>query len=412
MKVLLIGNGAREHALAHYLVKSGSELYSYMKHLNPGIAKLSKKYVIGSYIDFDNLLQFDVDYAVIGPEKPLALGMADYLNTLNIGVVGPSRSAVKLETSKIFARKLVDTHRPQANPKYYVCKTIEELEVALKVIGTAVIKPDGLTGGIGVKIQGIHLNTHDDIINYAKQILQEDKQFIVEEFLKGKEFTLQAFCAGSRIEPMPLVQDFRTHEIRHSLGSITAPNHDLPEINQKDIEDARHIIRDSFRAMYEDYGVMYQGILYGQFIKTNDGIKLIEYNCRFGDPEALNVLYLLNDNLDDLFYNITQNNMGTPTFKTGEATMSLYLVPQGYPDSPIKDSKITIPTDLPDDINVFYGAVYQEKEGGIIRTIHKRTLALFSSGPSIESVKNKLFESAPKFKGELTFSKNIGNPDS
>ena len=164
MKVLLIGNGAREHAIAHHLVNSGAELYSYMKHLNPGIAKLSEKYAIGNFTDLDNLLQFNVDFAVIGPEKPLATGMADYLNTLNIGVVGPTRSAVKLETSKIFARKLVDQHRPEANPKYYICKSIEELEVALKILDRVVIKPDGLTGGIGVKIQGIHLKTKDDIM--------------------------------------------------------------------------------------------------------------------------------------------------------------------------------------------------------------------------------------------------------
>ena len=208
---------------------------------------------------------------------------------------------------------------------------------------------------------------------------------------------------------MPLVQDYRTHTIRHSLGSISAPEHDLPGIDQRDIEKARQIIRDSFRAMYEDYGFMYQGILYGQFIKTSENnIKLIEYNCRFGDPEALNVLYLLNDNLVDLFYNMTQNNMGTPSFKTGEATMSLYLVPKGYPDAPIKDSKISIPSNLSSDIDVFYGAVYQEKIGGDIRTIHKRSLALFSKDESIESVRKKLFTAAPKFKGELTYSKDIG----
>ena len=408
MKVLLVGNGAREHALAKYLVDGGAELYSFMKHLNPGIAKLSKKYVIGNFTDFDNLLQFDVDYAVIGPEKPLALGMTDYLQTLHIGVVGPTRAAAQLETSKIFARKLVDRHQPDANPHYSVCKSIEELEVALKLIDRVVIKPDGLTGGIGVKIQGIHLNSHDEIINYAKEILQEDKQLIVEEFLTGTEFTVQAFCDGSRIEPMPLVHDYRTPTIRHSLGSVSAPNHDFPGISNNDIEKARNIIRDSFRALYEEYGVMYQGILYGQFIKTQSGIKLVEYNCRFGDPEALNVLYLLKDNPVDLFYNMTQNSMGTPSFKSGEATMSLYLVPKGFlTNNPIKDSKIEIPQ-LPRDIEYFYGAVYQEKPEGEIRTIHKRSLALFAHNSSIEDVRSKLLNFAPKIKGELTWSTDIG----
>ncbi len=409
MKVLLVGNGAREHALAKYLVDGGAELYSFMKHMNPGIAKLSKKYVIGNFTDFDNLLQFDVDFAVIGPEKPLALGMSDYLQTLHIGVVGPSRAAAQLETSKIFARKLVDRHQPDANPHYYVCKSIEELEVALKLIDRVVIKPDGLTGGIGVKIQGIHLQSHDEIINYAKEILQEDKQFIVEEYLKGTEFTVQAFCDGSRIEPMPLVHDYRTPTIRHSLGSVSAPSHDYPGITKNDIEHARNIIRNSFRAMYEEYGVMYQGILYGQFIKTENDIKLIEYNCRFGDPEALNVLYLLKDNPVDLFYNMTQNNMGTPSFKTGESTMSLYLVPKGFlSNNPIKDSVIEIPK-LPEDVDYFFGAVYQEKPNGEIRTIHKRSIALFSHNSSIEEVRKKLFDIAPKVKGELTWSEEIGS---
>jgi phosphoribosylamine--glycine ligase len=408
MKVLLVGNGAREHALAKHLVNGGAELYSFMKHLNPGIAKLSKKYVIGNFTDFDNLLQFDVDFAVIGPEKPLSLGMTDYLQTLHIGVVGPTRAAGRLETSKTFARKLVDRHQPDANPKYFICKSIEELEVAIKLIDRVVIKPDGLTGGIGVKIEGIHLHSHDEIINYAKEILQEDHQFIVEEFLTGTEFTVQAFCDGSHIEPMPLVHDYRSPTIRHSLGSVTAPDHDFPGIEKRDIDKARNIIRDSFRAMYEEYGVMYQGILYGQFIKTESEIKLIEYNCRFGDPEALNVLYLLKDNPVDLFYNMTQNNMGTPSFKTGEATMSLYLVPKGFlSENLIKDSIIKIP-ELPQDIDYFYGAVYQEKPDGEIRTIHKRSLALFSHDSSIDEVRKKLYEIAPKIKGELTWSDEIG----
>lgn len=413
MKVLLVGNGAREHALAKHLVMAGAEIDAYMKHLNPGIASLANSYKIGNFANLDNLLDFkEIDFAVIGPERPLALGMVDYLNTIGIPVLGPNRSAVRLETSKIFARTLLANHKSihVANPTFFICRSIEDLEQAYKSLDRIVIKPDGLTGGIGVKIQGIHLQSFDQIKNYGKVLLQDSKQFLVEEFLDGQEFTLQAFCDGSRVEPMPLVQDYRSPSIRHSLGSVSAQDHGLPSITTKDIDDAIQIIRGTFRAMYEEHGVMYQGILYGQFIKTEQGVKMLEFNCRFGDPEALNVLALLEDNLADLCYDITQNKMGKPQFKKGIATMALYLVPKGFPQAPVKDSLITIPNKLPDDVEYFYGAVYQERKGGDIRTIHKRSLALFSHGKSISDVREKLHNVANMIvkSNDLTFSHDIG----
>lgn len=419
MKVLLIGNGAREHALADHLVRSGAELYSYMKHLNPGIAALAKDYKIGRWRNLDNLLELsskhELDYAIIGPDKPLFLGMVDYLQTLGIGVIGPTKAAAQLETSKIFARHLLARHSPRANPKYFVCNSIQDLEEALPQLGRAVIKPDGWTGGIGVKIEGTHLQTRDDFIAYGKELLREDtedwsrrKSFIVEEFMHGTEFSLQAFCDGSKVEPMPLVQDYRSHLIRHSLGSVSAPDHGLPGISPRDIEEARTIVRNMFKAMYAELGVMYQGILYGQFIKTDEGVKVVEFNSRFGDPEALNVLHLLRDNLDEFFYKMTQNKMEAPSWRN-DATMALYLVPKGFIEgSPVANSTIEIPTNLPSDVNYYYGAVYQEEPFGRIQTIHKRSLSLFTHGSSIEEVRHKLHSAASTVKGELTWSDAIG----
>jgi len=412
MKVLLVGNGAREHALARHLIDAGAEIHAYMKHLNPGIASLATTYKIGKFTDFDNLLGFKgIDFAVIGPEKPLALGMVDYLNSAGIPTIGPNRAAARLETSKIFARTLLSKNRviKTGNPTFFICRSIEDLKDAYNSLDKMVIKPDGLTGGIGVKIQGIHLQSYDQILNYGKELLQENNQFIAEEFQNGQEFTVQAFCDGSRIELMPLVQDDRGPLVRHSLGSISAPDHGLPGITPSDMEDAFQIIRGAFRALYEDYGVMYQGILYGQFIKTEFGIKMLEFNCRLGDPEALNVLALLKTNLLELFFNMTQNKMEKVKFKENIATMALYLVPKGYPHSPHSPNSLIKVQNLPNNVEYFYGAVYQENKGGGIWTLpHKRSLAIFSYGESINEVRKTLHKAASMIGGDLTYSDEIG----
>ncbi|MFW9929099.1 MAG: ATP-grasp domain-containing protein [Candidatus Thorarchaeota archaeon] len=407
MRVLVIGNGAREHAIVKSLAESGANISSFMSHMNPGIVKYADHIKYGAYNDFDALLEFkNIDLAVIGSEKAVISGMVDYLNTIDIPVVAPTKAAARIETSKIFARKLLDNHRIKGNPDFDVINDLNQFDSIASKYKKLVIKPDGYTGGIGVKIIGKQLNNFEEARFYAKELLHDNNQFLIEEFLEGHEFTIHAFCDGSRIELTPMVHDYRTNEIRHSLGSVSAPNQLWPGITKEDVDEAKKIIRNAFRAMFQEYGVMYQGVLNGQFIKTEDGVYLLEFNCRFGDPEALNVLKLLKTDFLELCSKIIDNNMGKPEFHNNIGTMALYLVPKGYPDKIVHDSVVEVPENF--NIDYYWGHIYQETPNDPIRTTNKRTLALFRSGESISEIRKFLIASAEHIKGDLEYSKIVG----
>jgi phosphoribosylamine--glycine ligase len=407
MRVLVVGNGAREHAIVKTLANSGAEISSYMSHANPGILQHADKVKYGKYTDFDGMIEFkNIDFAVIGSEKAVISGIVDYLNSIEIPVVAPTKAASRIETSKIFARKLLDEHRIKGNPHFDVISSLEEFEKLGQKYNRLVMKPDGYTGGIGVKIMGTHMNNFEEAKVYAKQLLHEDSKFLIEEFLEGEEFTIHAFCDGSRIELTPMVHDYRSNSIRHSLGSVSSPDQLWPGINKQDLEEARKIIRNAFRSMFQEYGVMYQGVLNGQFIKTLEGVFLLEFNCRFGDPEALNVLKLLKTDFLELCLKITENNMGKPVFHENIGTMALYLVPKGYPENVINDSVVTVPENF--NIEYYWGHVYQPTPQDPIRTTSKRTLALFGTGENIAEIRKTLLASAPHIKGDLEYATFVG----
>lgn len=408
MRVLVVGNGAREHAIVEKFVEAGALVSAYMSHPNPGIMKLADDVKYGKYTDFDSLgLGFkNIDLAFIGNEKAVISGLVDYLNSLGIPVVAPNHSASRIETSKIFARKLLDRHKIKGNPKFQVITSMKEFDTYVKDFQRVVLKPDGYVGDIGVKIKDIHLKTEGEILNYAKELLHEYGKFLLEEFLEGEEFTIHAFCDGPHIELTPMVHDYRTSTIRHSLGSVSSPDQLWPGITANDLEDGKQIIRNAFKSLFEEYGVMYQGVLNGQFIKTKQGVFLLEFNCRLGDPEALNLLKLLKTDFLELCTGIVENNMPKPEFYQNLGTMALYLVPKGYPDNIHTDSIIKIPDNL--NVKYYWGHIYQPTPLDPIRTTYKRSLALFGTGQSIAEVRKELLTKAACIAGDLEYSQYVG----
>ena len=211
MKVLLIGNGAREHAMAKALVAGRAKLTVLMTQLNPGIAQLSEKRYIGDLTNIALIKNLsEIDFAVIGPESPLAAGLVDVLAKYNVPTVGPSKTAAQIEASKAFTRELLTTAKISGNPEYYICKNEKDVREAINLLEEKIaVKPDGLTGGKGVRLSGEHLGSTDEIIDYSMFWIKKEGKVILEKQLYGQEFTLQAFCDGKTLEWMPLVKDFK-----------------------------------------------------------------------------------------------------------------------------------------------------------------------------------------------------------
>jgi phosphoribosylamine--glycine ligase len=408
LKVLIVGHGAREHSIAKKIAEEEIELVSAMGRLNPGIEVLSKKIKIMDLNRKESYDGFkDVDLAFIGPEAPLAAGIVDHLEKIGVPSVGPSMSAAKLEWSKSYARRILEENNIAGNPVHKVCETLKEVKAFLKTNKEVAVKPDGLTGGKGVKITGEHLNSLEEVLDYAKQNISNDGLVVLEEKLVGKEFTLQAFSDGKNVKVMPLVRDFkRAYDgdkgpNTGSMGSFSCPNHDMPDLPAEAVSKGEKIIKQTVKTLLE-LNQEYKGVIYGGFMKTEDRVYLIEYNVRFGDPEALNVLTLLKNPLTKLGLSIVDGKLLTPRFEK-KATVCVYLVPKGYPTNPIMNSPIQIKQ--PQNSELYFASVYRENQ--MIKTTGSRALALIAKNASIASARELVYEDVKGIKGELFFRKDI-----
>lgn len=215
-RVLVVGNGAREHAIVKALHRSDAQICAYMNKNNPGIVTLAKLGTqIGNLSDFEQIKNFatqmEINFVIVGPEAPLTQGITDYLAKYNIPVIGPTKKCAQLESSKIFTRNLLQKYNSSINIEFAVLSDMKQIENFVAQIGkeNVVIKPDGLTGGKGVRVWGDHFQNLTEIYEYAKELLDKDGSLIIEEKLVGEEFTLMCFVDGKNVCPMPVVQDHK-----------------------------------------------------------------------------------------------------------------------------------------------------------------------------------------------------------
>jgi phosphoribosylamine--glycine ligase len=411
-KVLLLGNGAREHAIAASLVRSEVEVYAHMEQKNPGIARLSKKFTIGSITDPKKIPDLlGVDYVFIGPEAPIASGVSNFVLSQGIPCIGPNQAAGMIETSKSFARIILEQTTPQANPRYKIARSLDDLRKFEKQIGAEnmVVKPNGLTGGKGVKIFGEHLTTREQLEKYAIGLLTKMGVVVLEERLSGIEFTLQSFADGSHLEFMPVVRDYKRAfdgdkgPNTGSMGSYSTNTHDMPYLAPEDLETARTVMNATLIGIKKKTGSAFKGILYGQFMKTQDGIKVIEYNARFGDPEVMNVLSIMSSSLDEVCQRIIDGNLSQIQFEN-KATVCVYVVPEGYPgEEVIKDSSLAI--DPGGSCDLFYASVY-EKDGQIFTT-GSRAIAVLGKGNIVSEARERAYRDIRRIRGRVRFRRDI-----
>ena len=418
MRVLLIGSGAREHVIAETFKKNKDvELYSFMKSKNPGIASLSKDILIGSYSDLGGITNFakqnNIDFAFIGPEDPLNEGVVDELQENGISAVGPTKLMARLETSKSFTRELVEKYKIGGNPKFKVFtkEYIDEIKEFLNEIEGIVVKPDGLTGGKGVKVQGDHFNTKEEALEYCREVLESHASVIVEEKLDGEEFSLQCLTDGKTVIAPPPAQDHKRAydddkgQNTGGMGSYSCANHLLPFLKKEHIDKALEITKKTADAIYKETGLYYNGVMYGGFILTKDGVKLLEYNARFGDPEAMNVLPLLKTDFASICQAIIVQELNRiKVVFEKKATVCKYVVPEGYPDAPIKNEKVLVEGN--GKAKVYYASV-DEKEDGLYMT-GSRAIAFLGVGDNLEEAEKIAEEAACSVKGRIFHRKDIG----
>ncbi|MFZ1127832.1 phosphoribosylamine--glycine ligase, partial [Methanoregula sp.] len=376
-----------------------------------GIARIARKICVTHETDLARITAFaeetGITHAVIGPEAPLEAGVVDVLTAAGVACVGPTRMAARIETDKAFCRDLMTHHHIGGNPAYRVFHdTAEAIAFVKDHDGDLAIKPIGLTGGKGVRIMGEQVDLAG-AIDYIQQIKGE---VVFEERLIGEEFTLQAFVDGFHIVPMPLVQDHKrafegdTGPNTGGMGSYSMPDHMLPFVSRKDHTAALSIMASVVAAMAKE-GYPYKGILYGQFMNTAEGPKVIEFNARFGDPEAMNVLTLLCSDMTKVITGITEGTLSASNvaFECA-ATVCKYLVPEGYPAAP-KTGRPLVFGDNGDAI--LYYANVDERDGRFF-TLTSRTLAFVGKADTLAKAEHIAEQAASAIKGSVHHRRDIG----
>jgi len=309
---------------------------------------------------------------------------------------------------KAFCREMMDHNQLDGCPLYRV---FHSAAGAVRFIesydGDLVVKPIGLTGGKGVRIMGEQVD-RAGAIAYTRSL---NGDVVLEERLLGEEFTLQAFVDGNHLVPMPLVQDHKrafdgdTGPNTGGMGSYSMPDHMLPFVQELDYRRALSIMQSVVAAM-ERRGSPYKGILYGQFMDTAQGPKVIEFNARFGDPEAMNVLSTLSSDLSEIVSRIAEGSLALShvTFEP-LATVCKYLVPKGYPDTPHAGDPITLPANH--HALLYYANVEKSASGSLV-TQTSRALAYVGMGETLEEAERNAEQAASGVRGAVRYRRDIG----
>ena len=418
-KILVLGSGAREHSIIKAIERSSkpNEIFCIASNMNPGIANLCKEFIIDDFNKPEIVTKYatekNISLAIIGPENPLQKGIADALWNVKIKVVGPKKQLAQIETSKAFTRNLLKKHKISGGPKYKAFNSVVGVLSFLEELGdNYVVKFDGLAGGKGVKVSGDHLASHKDALTYCEELIHKNHEFVIEEKFIGQEFSLMSFCDGENLKHMPAVQDHKRAfdddlgPNTGGMGTYSDADHSLPFLRKEEIQKAQDINQSTANALRKEFGYGFKGILYGGFMATKDGVKLIEYNARFGDPEAMNVLSILKTDFLDICNGITQGTLNEIDVRfENKATVCKYAVPEGYPDKPIKGEKIDL-SKIKNHESIFYASV--DIIDGALVEAGSRTVAVVGVDETIEKAEKLAQREISKIKGPLFHRKDIG----
>ena len=399
-----------------------SELHAFVGHENPSIvgyaAASGGSHELGDVCDPHAVAAFararEIDIAMVSADEPLAAGVVDALLAQGTRAVGPTAAGAEIEWNKVFARSLLADVAPEALPRTLVVRAPDEVADALGAFGSTpvVVKPSGLTGGKGVKVMGPHLASHEHARDYALELLARGgsgETVLIEEKIAGAEFTIQAISDGTTVVFPPSTYDYpyRYDGDRGpgtgGMGSLSMAGPSLPFMAAGHYQQACAIVERVIERLSQQ-GRQFSGVMNSGFFATADGVKVIEFNARFGDPECMNIMSLFEGSWPEVMEHIAATSLGADEVRLRqEASVVLYLVSPEYalgtpPAGPAAGGAydFTLERERIEaaGCHVFFSSAVATAEHSYRTVGTSRAVALASTAPSLEQARVRVAECA------------------
>jgi len=418
VRTLIVGHGGRESALAFRMAEH-SELYAFAGHLNPSLVRYAEqsggKVQLGDVCDARAIAEFDdahaIDIAMVSADEPLEAGVVDELLAHGIRAVGPTRAGAEIEWNKVFARSLLSEVAPEATPMLRVVESVADLDAAIAAFGAApvVVKPSGLTGGKGVKVMGPHLASHAEASDYARSLLVQAKHdsVLIEEKIVGAEFTIQAISDGRTVVFPPSTYDYPYRfdgdegPGTGGMGSLSTERPILPFMSSEHYDAACSIIERVIARLGAE-GRRFNGVMNSGFFATDDGVRVIEFNARFGDPECMNIMSLLQGSWPHAMERICAQELSDADVPLERgASLVLYLVSPDYAlpraaGAAVEPYEFTLDVDAIEraGCRAFFSSA-ERVSGDTYRTVGtSRAVALTTTAPTLAEAHARIVELA------------------
>ena len=407
MKVLVIGGGAREHAIAWKLSSSPQVTEVFTAPGNAGTAQLGSNLDI-SATDVQGLVdavkQYGVDLAIVGPETSLDAGVVDRFRAEGLAIAGPTQAAARIETSKAFAKDLMQKYGIPTGKAEFFTSYEDAVRYVNQTSGPLVVKADGLTGGKGVTV----CQTQDEVLQALRAAMEEQvfgssgKHVLIEEFLTGQEISVFTFTDGFHLSPLVAACDYK--RIRDGeqgpntggMGSYSPPRVWDDALSAQVMTE---IMAPTIKALAAE-GCPFQGVLYGGIILTPEGPKVIEFNARWGDPETQTVLPRLDSDLVDAYLATIDGTVDHSTIEWSEdVCVGVVVASAGYPG----DYETGFPIDgldtIDEGVSVFHAGTQPQK--GVPTTSGGRVVTVSAMGASLEQARERAYNNVARiaFKG-------------
>ena len=416
MNILIVGNGGREHALTWKISRSKKVRKIYAAPGNPGIAQLATCVNILP-TDINGLVRFarekNIDLTVVGPEVPLARGIADEFKKNGLKIFGPSKNGSRIEADKSFARDFMHRYGIPS-PKFQIYDSGAHALKYLKTVNhfPAVIKASGLAAGKGVFIvanRNDYEKTVDEILVQHK-LGEAGKKIVVEEFLTGQEASIFVLTDGLKILYLPSAQDHKKLYERNRGPNTGGMGAYAPYPTNRRVANIieQVIIQPTILAL-RDQGIDYKGVLYAGLILTPSGPKVLEFNCRFGDPETQAIMPILDGDFLDLLMAVVEGHLSDIQVKLKNLwSICVCLVSSGYPGDYRVGEPIQFKEKISSDTLVFHAGT--KMEDSKLVTASGRVLNIVHAGENLKIAKQRVYEEIKKIHfGGMLYRRDIGN---